>query len=46
MSDNIADMNGVTHPPHPVNEPNLAYAPGSPSGRVSSSSSNDSSAGR
>jgi hypothetical protein len=23
LSDNIADMDGVTHPPHPVNEPNL-----------------------
>jgi 1-pyrroline-5-carboxylate dehydrogenase len=29
-SDNIADMDAVTHPPHPVNEPNLTYAPGSP----------------
>src|SRR6476659_4651199 len=23
-------MDAVTHPPHPVNEPNLTYAPGSP----------------
>jgi 1-pyrroline-5-carboxylate dehydrogenase len=23
-------MDGITHPPHPVNEPNLTYAPGSP----------------
>jgi 1-pyrroline-5-carboxylate dehydrogenase len=30
LSDNIASMDAVTHPPHPVNEPNLAYAPGSP----------------
>ncbi|MGC4109486.1 MAG: L-glutamate gamma-semialdehyde dehydrogenase [Nocardioides sp.] len=29
MSDNIARMDAVTHPPHPVNEPNLTYAPGS-----------------
>ena len=29
MSDNIAGMDAVTHPPHPVNEPNLTYAPGS-----------------
>src|SRR5262245_20210013 len=29
-SDNIADMDAVTHPPHPVNEPNLTYAPGTP----------------
>jgi 1-pyrroline-5-carboxylate dehydrogenase len=29
VSDNIADMDGLTHPPHPVNEPNLTYAPGS-----------------
>src|SRR6185369_15280786 len=28
-SDSIADMDAVTHPPHPVNEPNLTYAPGS-----------------
>ena len=28
-SDNIAGMDAVTHPPHPVNEPNLTYAPGS-----------------
>ena len=27
-SDNIAGMDAVTHPPHPVNEPNLTYAPG------------------
>ena len=45
-SDNIADMDGVTHPPHPVNEPNLTYAPGAPSGRRCSSSSSASSAGR
>jgi 1-pyrroline-5-carboxylate dehydrogenase len=30
LSDNIAGMDAVTHPPHPVNEPNLTYAPGSP----------------
>ncbi len=30
MSDSIAGMDAVTHPPHPVNEPNLTYAPGSP----------------
>ena len=29
MSDSIAGMDAVTHPPHPVNEPNLTYAPGS-----------------
>jgi 1-pyrroline-5-carboxylate dehydrogenase len=28
-SDNIAGMDAVTHPPYPVNEPNLTYAPGS-----------------
>ncbi len=27
--DNIAFMDAVTHPPAPVNEPNLTYAPGS-----------------
>ena len=30
MSDNIATMDAITHPPTPVNEPNLSYAPGSP----------------
>jgi 1-pyrroline-5-carboxylate dehydrogenase len=30
LSDNIASMDGITHPPHPVNEPNLTYAPGTP----------------
>jgi 1-pyrroline-5-carboxylate dehydrogenase len=29
-SDSIADMDAATRPPHPVNEPNLTYAPGSP----------------
>jgi 1-pyrroline-5-carboxylate dehydrogenase len=29
-SDSIAGMDAVTHPPYPVNEPNLTYAPGSP----------------
>jgi 1-pyrroline-5-carboxylate dehydrogenase len=29
LSDSIAGMDGITHPPHPVNEPNLTYAPGS-----------------
>ncbi len=27
-SDSIAGMDAVTHPPQPVNEPNLTYAPG------------------
>ena len=26
----VASMDAVTHPPHPVNEPNLTYAPGTP----------------
>src|SRR5690242_7513888 len=30
LSDNIAGMDAVTHPPYPVNEPNLTYAPGTP----------------
>ena len=29
LSDSIADMDAVTHPPQPLNEPNLTYAPGS-----------------
>lgn len=29
-SDNIADMDAITHTPAPTNEPNLHYAPGSP----------------
>ena len=28
--DNIAFMDAITHPPAPVNEPNLTYAPGTP----------------
>jgi 1-pyrroline-5-carboxylate dehydrogenase len=30
LSDNIAAMDAITHPPVPTNEPNLDYAPGSP----------------
>jgi 1-pyrroline-5-carboxylate dehydrogenase len=29
LSDNITDMDAITTPPVPVNEPNLTYAPGS-----------------
>ncbi|HEX5769686.1 MAG TPA: L-glutamate gamma-semialdehyde dehydrogenase [Nocardioidaceae bacterium] len=29
-SDTIGGMDAITHPPAPVNEPNLGYAPGSP----------------
>ena len=46
MSDNIAGMDAVTHPPYPVNEPNLTYAPGSASARSCCASSSGRSAGR